>query len=171
MQDEREQEQVTQNETQQPVLKQVKNFSWLIEGQLAGVAYPPSEEALAALKALGVRAFLSLSVDPLPAHPLQRLDLEAAHLPLAAASAPRMSEIDQALAIINGFLARKRPVAVHCQLGIGRTGTILACYLIQQGWTAAEAIKRVRSRRPGSIDTPEQEAAIYWYEQYRQQGE
>ncbi len=155
-----------QDEARQELLKQVRNFSWLIEHQLAGVAYPKSEEALVALKALGVRALLSLSEQPVPAHLLRRRELEAIHLPLSAMTAPRIEEIDKALDIIKAFLARGLPVAVHCHLGIGRTGTILACYLVRQGATAEAAIRRVRAARPGSIDTAEQEQAVYWYERF-----
>ena len=46
---------------------------------------------------------------------------------------------------------------------VGRTGTLLAAYLISQGQTADEAMDCVRAVRPGSVETLEQEQALYEY--------
>ena len=140
------------------------NFNWLIEGRLAGMARPSSEDAWAALQARGVGAVVSLLEDAPPDELLSRYGLTAVHLPLADFTAPTLPVVEQAVAAIEGFVAEGRPVAVHCGAGLGRTGTILACYLVSQGTPADEAIAAVRSRRPGSIETPEQEAVVALYE-------
>lgn len=59
-------------------------------------------------------------------------------------------------------LAEGEAVAVHCGGGLGRTGTVLSCYLLESGEElgAQEAIRRVRALRPGSVETPAQLAAV-----------
>ena len=56
-------------------------------------------------------------------------------------------------------------VGVHCAMGCGRTGTILACYLVaREGYSADDAIIETRRRRNGSIETRRQEQAVRDYE-------
>ncbi|NXC50647.1 DUS23 phosphatase, partial [Penelope pileata] len=46
-------------------------------------------------------------------------------------------------------------------LGHGRTGTLLACYLVRtRQLSGADAIREIRRLRPGSIETREQEQAV-----------
>lgn len=51
-------------------------------------------------------------------------------------------------------------VAVHCRAGLGRTGTVAAQILIERGMSPDPAMRAVRHARPGSIETPAQEAYL-----------
>jgi len=56
---------------------------------------------------------------------------------------------------------------VHCAAGLGRAGTILACYFVKyKKLTADSAIKKIRNERPGSIQSEIQELAIGFFEKH-----
>jgi protein tyrosine/serine phosphatase len=58
-------------------------------------------------------------------------------------------------------------VYIHCLAGQGRTGTIVACYLIfQEKLSALDAIQKVRVLFPRSIHTERQEGFVQEYEQF-----
>ncbi len=152
---------LTEEEKQRLVLP---NFRWLVENRVAGVSYPRSEAALALLRQMGIRALLTLSeASPAP-ELLAKYGLQAEHVPVTDFTAPTIGQVEQAIAAINRFLEENRPVAIHCGAGLGRTGTVLACYLVWQGASAQDAIERVRAGQPGSVETSEQVAVVDQYE-------
>ncbi|XP_076468924.1 protein tyrosine phosphatase domain-containing protein 1-like [Babylonia areolata] len=56
-------------------------------------------------------------------------------------------------------------VAVHCHAGLGRTGLLIACYLVFNNRVkAGEAVHYVRSRRPGAIQTSQQVQTVLDFE-------
>jgi len=89
---------------------------------------------------------------------------DRAHLPVADFTPPSPAQLDRGAAAIAEAIAAGERVAVHCGAGKGRTGTLLACYLVYQGLAADAAIARVRAVRPGSVETRAQAAAVKAYQ-------
>lgn len=55
-------------------------------------------------------------------------------------------------------------------MGIGRTGTMLASYLVAvESYTAEDTIAETRKRRNGAIETREQEQAVHDFENHVKQ--
>ena len=154
---------LTEQEKRQIVLP---NLGWLFENKLAAMAYPQSEDAFTLLYQIGIRAVLNLSETPLPYEAPNTLGLLTRHIPIADFSAPTLQQAKEAVTVISSCLDRNMPVAVHCLAGLGRTGTILACYLVRMEMPANNAIIVIREWRPGSIEGPEQEAVVYEYERF-----
>ena len=69
-------------------------------------------------------------------------------------------QLERCMTAIERANAQNMAVAVHCGAGLGRTGTVLAAYLVSKGASAVDAIARVRRLRPGSVETETQEEAI-----------
>ena len=156
---------LTEQEKRQIVLP---NLGWLFENKLAAMAYPQSEDAFTLLYQIGIRAVLNLSETPLPYEAPNTLGLLTRHIPIADFSAPTLQQAKEAVTVISSCLDRNMPVAVHCLAGLGRTGTILARYLVGMEMSANNAIIIIREWRPGSIEVPEQEAVVYEYEHFMQ---
>jgi ADP-ribosyl-[dinitrogen reductase] hydrolase len=61
---------------------------------------------------------------------------------------------------LRGLLQAGERFALHCYAGLGRTGTVAARLLIELGAGPAQAVAQVRTIRPGSIETWEQERYV-----------
>jgi atypical dual specificity phosphatase len=112
------------------------------------------------LRRAGIGAVLSLTEEALPADILAREQTEYLHLPVPDLAAPTPDQLRSALDFIDLSRSQGRGVAVHCLMGQGRTGTILAAYLIRSGVRVDEAIARLRTICPGALSSPPQERAL-----------
>ena len=142
------------------------NFSWVVSGKLAGAgqlgpAGYALEQDLEQLQASGVGAVVSLTEREVDRGQLAARGMPYLHLPIEDMHSPTVADVLRFLDFIDEN--DERGVVVHCGAGLGRTGTMLACFLVKQGWEPSRSIQEVRRLRPGSVETEQQEELVGEY--------
>lgn len=149
--------------------------SWWVNDHLLAGAYPgaqtPGEgtQKVGALIRAGVTLFLDLTTDQdhlekyepyIPELDRSR-QIRRYALPIADVTAPTVAVVDRALKLIDAETESGGITYVHCWGGIGRTGSIIGCYLARDIGGAA-ALAGLKELRQGSTDAhrtaPETEA-------------
>jgi predicted protein tyrosine phosphatase len=70
---------------------------------------------------------------------------------------PDSSRMTAILNTIDTAIHRGHLVYVHCLAGIGRTGTVVGCYLVRHGMTGEDALSEIVRLRGGQTDAPQTE--------------
>jgi atypical dual specificity phosphatase len=138
-----------------------------MEGKLAGCGLPVAEEEFKWLVDKGIKSIITVREVPLPSEWFDSGDIDYMHLRVEDFGAPTVEELDEAVDFIDKKISSGRPVLVHCAAGKGRTGAVLAAYMVKkQNLTARQAIEKIRIMRPGSVQSITQETALSMYEKY-----
>ena len=140
-------------------------FSWLIESKLAGSSIPTSIDEVQWMIDQGVKSIVTVREEPLDDDWVK--DVNYLHVHSNDMGVPEFNDLVYAVDFVHRRVTNNEPVLVHCLAGLGRTGTILACYLIKyQKMSANEATEKVREERPGSIQSYPQEEIIFRFEKF-----
>lgn len=81
------------------------------------------------------------------------------HIPVTDCTPPGPDDVTTFIDAVASAEGRGS-VYVHCEAGVGRTGVMVACYRLQQGWDTADALQEARNfgcrcltRSPSSSNT------------------
>ncbi|KAI0352276.1 ATP dependent DNA ligase [Trametes cingulata] len=151
-------------------------FRWLVPFYLALMSTPREASDIDALASphLGIRHVLTLTAEtPLDPSWFALKNIRNTFLPIPNYRPPTVEQMDLIMRMFED--ERNTPMLIHCGGGKGRAGTVAACYLVAHGFarpdprrtepamSAGEAISALRSLRPGSIETQEQEDFVAKY--------
>ncbi len=134
---------------------------WVVPGRLLAGEYPGAKRAAEARARL--RAFLKAGIDlfvdlteaseglepyaPTLTEEAAALGRSAEHVRMGIrdVSVPNAAFMADVLDTVDEALAAGRCAYVHCLGGIGRTGTVVGCYLVRHGLRGDQALERVQA--------------------------
>ena len=141
---------------------------WVIPEVLAGMQMPfihperrlnsggklnAYEDELPELYSDGVRAVVSLLNIPSDAAVFESAGFTFSVFPFPDGGPSTLDQVTEFIRFVNEQRKAQRAIAVHCVEGLGRTGTMLAVYLITNGHSADAAI--LRDPRSGEARDPD----------------
>ena len=148
-----------------PASRGPNGFHWLVPGKLAGCPMPgamlPIEHDLVLLRNVGVTVLINLTERPMSDTAIPAAGLRTLHMGVEDRNAPPLMWMKMLLVKIDRLIAQGEVVAVHCLAGLGRTGTVLGSWLIRQGLTAEESLRRLRAIEPGFVQSAVQEQLLH----------
>jgi atypical dual specificity phosphatase len=146
-----------------------RGFNWIVPGKLAGCAAPgvsaPIDYDLGLLARVGISRLITLTETDLDQEALRRHHLTNIHLSVFDGEAPSLRQTHMLLVRMQKKIEAGETLAVHCKAGLGRTGAILAAWMIKEGGLTAEnSMMRLRKIDPGYIQSKGQEDFLHRYE-------
>ena len=142
---------------------------WVLPGRLLAGEYPGARDEagsrlkLSSILGAGVTAFIDLTEEGelrpyasfLPAkNGVNNIPMTYDRIPIEDLGVPTVPEMSVIRDKLHTYLKNEAIVYIHCWGGIGRTGTVVGCYMVQEmGMTGPEALLRIEESRTGTHDS------------------
>lgn len=116
---------------------------WITPDIAVGYA-PRSQDALSTIRGNGIEAIVNLCAECYDLHLSEKkAGFDVWYLPVQDEDAPSMEDLERTLDWLAQCIRNGKKVLVHCRFGIGRTGTVVAAYLMREGFSLKEALAKM----------------------------
>ncbi|KAJ1355483.1 hypothetical protein KIN20_012918 [Parelaphostrongylus tenuis] len=147
------------------------DMNWIIPGKILsfcgphnecrienGYPYHSPETYFDYFRATNITTIVRLNVRMYDAKKFTDAGFDHVDLFFIDGSTPSEKIVEKFISVVDNA---KGGVAVHCKAGLGRTGTLIACWMMKEfGLNAAECMAWLRICRPGSVIGPQQEYLV-----------
>lgn len=138
---------------------------WVSPGKFLAGPYPSdyfgenTDKILLDILREGIRSFVDLTMPNDQPYGVQyaaqltqlgktsKAEVFLSRMPIEDFGIPDKLQMQAILDLIDSRIAAGSPVYLHCRAGLGRTGTVVCCWLIRHGFPAGEVLDRLNELR------------------------
>ena len=136
-------------------------FVWVVDDRVAASGLPASRNQILWLTRQGIAAVLTLTEDPLPASSTEGFSIQLEHVAMKDHGVPSAMELDRGVKFVTAQVEAGRKVLVHCLAGEGRTGCVLAAYvMVAKKTSPQQALSTIRKVKPEFVEARQEQAVI-----------
>ena len=147
------------------------DLNWIVPGQFIAFSSPSEQprdsdgnrqftpaDYIPIFKKLGVKTVVRLNNKTYDPSTFTKNGIRHVEMYFTDGTAPSLDIVDKFLELAE---TTEGVIAVHCKAGLGRTGTLIGCFVMKHfQFNAADFIGWIRICRPGSILGPQQHFLI-----------